>query len=298
MRLKLYRAARMAEAMACVRSELGEDALILATRRVADGVEVTAALEPDEPSPPTAPADPARLAALTYHAVPAALCDALGAADLAAALATALPFDALPLAPGGHPLLRVGPPGAGKTLTVVRLATRLVMRGEPPLVITADGSRAGATEELAAFTKLLGISLVVACHPVTLGRALTRRAEQAPVLIDSAGSNPFDPAQRDELSVLANTADAATVLVLPAGLDPAESAELAVAYASAGASLLVATKLDLVRRLGGVLAAAVAGRLALTEAGVGPGAADGLIPLTPDWLAARLLAIPRVEPPA
>ena len=78
------------------------------------------------------------------------------------------------------------------------------------------------------------------------------------------------------------------VLVLPAGLDAAEAADLAHAYAAAGASLLVATRLDLARRLGGILAAASA-RLALTEAGIGPGAADGLLPITPEWLAARLL---------
>jgi flagellar biosynthesis protein FlhF len=47
--------------------------------------------------------------------------------------------------------------------------------------------------------------------------------------------------------------------------------------------------LDVIRRLGGVLAAADAARLTLTEAGIGPGAADGLVPMTPDFLAARLL---------
>ncbi len=295
MRLKLYRAARMTEAMARVRAELGEDALILATRRIADGVEVTAALEPAE-APPEATPDPARLAAFKFHAVPAALCEALRHGELSDALATALAFAPLPLAPGGPPLLLVGPPGAGKTLTVARLATRLVMQGEIPMVITADGKRAGATEQLAAFTKLLGISLMVACHPVTLGRALTRRTHRAPVLIDSAGSDPFDPVQREELAALANTVCAAMVLVLPAGLDPAEATELAAAYATAGASSLVATRLDLVRRLGGVLAAAATGHLALTEAGIGAGAADGLVPLTPGWLAARLLAIPHAEP--
>jgi len=51
--------------------------------------------------------------------------------------------------------------------------------------------------------------------------------------------------------------------------------------------LLVATRLDLARRLGGIVAAAGVG-LALTEAGVGPGAADGLQPITPAWLATRL----------
>ena len=271
MRLKLYRAPAMAEAMARVRAELGEDALILATRRVGDGVEVTAATEPEDLPPPLAPADPARLAALDFHGVPAALHAALQQGELETALANAIPFGTLPL--GESPLLLVGPPGAGKTLTVARLATRLVMAGVLPMVVTADGKRAGATEQLAAFTKLLGISLIVACHPVTLGRALTRRQNAAPVLVDTPGCDPFDPAQVEELAALAVTAGAAMVLVLPAGLDPAEATDQAQAYAASGARLLVATRLDLARRLGGVLAAASTG-LALTEAGIGPGAAE------------------------
>ena len=87
MRLKLYRARAMAEAMARVRAELGDDALILATRRVGDGVEVTAALEPDEAPPPLAPADPPLLAALEFHAVPASLRAGLQAGELEPALA-------------------------------------------------------------------------------------------------------------------------------------------------------------------------------------------------------------------
>jgi flagellar biosynthesis protein FlhF len=285
MRLKLYRAPAMAQAMARVRAELGEDAIILATRRVGDGVEVTAALEPEDLPPPLAPADPDRLAALDFHGVPAALHAALRQGELETALAKAIPFGSLPI---DEPLLLVGPPGAGKTLTVARLATRLVMSGVLPLVITADGKRAGATEQLAAFTKLLGISLIVACHPVTLGRALTRRQNAEPVMVDTPGCDAFDPAQMEELAALAATANAAMVLVLPAGLDPAEATDQARAYAAAGARLLVATRLDQARRLGGILAAASVG-LALTEAGIGPGAADGLLPITPAWLAARLL---------
>jgi len=269
MRLKLYRAAGMPEAMRRVRAELGEDALILATRHVADGVEITAALEPDEPPP----AEPALISALEYHGVPASFQPGN------------LSFAALPL--DDQPLLFVGPPGAGKTLTVARLATRLVMAGTKPMVITADGRRAGATEELAAFTKLLGINLVVACHPVTLGRALAHRPD-APVLIDTPGRDPFDPAQLEELSALAAIANAAMVLVLPAGLDTAEAADVAQAFADIGVRLLVATRLDLAHRLGGILSAAGTG-LALTEAGVGPGAADGLQPITQEWLTARLM---------
>ncbi len=162
------------------------------------------------------------------------------------------------------------------------------MAGTAPLIITADGRRAGATEQLAAFTRLLGLTLIVASQPVTLARALARRQDGVPVLIDGPGTDPFDPVQREEIAGLAATAGATTVLVLPAGLDAAEASELAGAFAEGGASLLVATRLDISRRLGGIAAAAHTGRLALTEAGIGPGAADGLTPLTPAFLAARL----------
>ncbi len=303
MRLKLFRAANMAEAMTRIRRELGAEALILSTRRVADGVEVTAALQPDEDVPPPAPRapDPERMARLAFHGAPAALIGRLRDGELPAQLAQALAFASLPLSPGARPLLFAGPPGAGKTLTVARLATRLVMGGVAPTVVTADGRRAGATEQLAAYTRLLGIDLLVANHPVTLARALLRRSEPAPVLIDTPGTDPFDPAQRDEIAALAAATEASVVAVLPAGFDPGEAADLAERFAEAGATMLVVTRFDISRRLGAVLAAAHAGGLALTEAGIGPGAADGLVPMTPGFLAERLLAQPPVAasvPPA
>lgn len=286
MRLKVYRAPCMAEAMALVRSELGLDALILASRRVADGVEITAALEPEEEA--AALPDPALAARLAWHGVPAGLADRLGG-PLEAALGRALQFGALNLdAEIPQPLMLTGPPGAGKTLTVARLATRLVMAGSAPLVITADGQRAGAAEQLAAFTRLLGLTLIVASHPATLARALLRRQPGCPVLIDAPGADPFDTAQQDDVAGLAATAGARTALVLPAGGDPSESADLAEGFARAGATLLIATRLDLARRVGGILAAAEAGKLTMVEAGIGPGAADGLTPMTPQLLADRL----------
>ena len=235
MRLKLYRASGVTEAMARVRAELGLDALILATRKVPGGVELTAALEPEDDLPVALP-DPERQRMLRWHGVPDRLAEKIATGALETALERTMRFGALDLSSESpQPLLLAGPPGAGKTLTVARLATRLVMAGAQPLIITTDGRRAGATEQLAAFTRLLGLTLIVASHPATLARALLRRVPGAPVLIDAPGTDPFDPSQNDEVAGLAVTANATTALVLPAGMDPAESADLAAAFATAGA---------------------------------------------------------------
>ncbi len=280
--------------MAQMRGELGADALILSTRRVAGGVEVTAGIEPEiraaEPLAtrhPVAEAPHDRDTCLAWHGIPAPIASRLQAGPLPFALSVTLRFAALTLHQGAQPLLLVGPPGAGKTLTVARLATRLVLAGVTPVVVTADAARAGSAEQLAAFTRVLGLELLAANQPDTLARALGRRQDGAPVLIDTQGASPFDPAEQSALAALAQAAGAAMVAVLPAGLDAQEAADMAEIYLSHGIRLLVATRLDLVRRLGSVLAAAQAG-LALAEFGIGPGAADGLVPATPAQLAQRI----------
>ncbi len=347
MRLKLFRAASMAQAMGQVRSELGGEALILSSRRVADGVEVTAALEPDNDlserasrrgdapanpasretdrpvplrwPPPRRPAagpgdpgmgdpgiggesdrsrgstDERRAEALAWHGVPEALARKIAAGPLPFALNTAFRFAPLDLSAFSPPLLLAGPPGAGKTLTAARLAARLVIGGARPLVITADGQRAGAAEQLAAFTRLLGLELLVACTPSALVHALGRRENGTPVLIDAPGIDPSNRAQADQIAALALAAGATSALVLPSGLDPAEAGDVAGAFRALGTSMLVANRLDVARRMGGILAAAQVG-LAFTEAGIGPGAADGLVSMTPAFLAGRLLQFPDRHP--
>ena len=94
-------------------------------------------------------------------------------------------------------------------------------------------------------------------------------------------------------TALAAAAQADLVLVLPAGLDAHEAADLARAFAALGARHLLPTRLDAARRLGAVLAAAEAGPLLLTEGGTSPEVVDGLETLTPARLAARLAAAPR-----
>lgn len=289
MRLRTIRAPRLAEAMATLRAELGEEAVILSTRRIAGGVELIAAQDAgDEPlliAPEAAPAAPLP-PALLRHNLPVALAQRLAAAPLPLALGQQFRFVPLPIEPG--PLLLAGPPGAGKTLSAAKLATRLVLAGAPPLLVTADGRRAGATEQLAAFARVLDLPLAVAATPASLAKALARRAPAQAAIVDLPGCDPFDAAAARRHAALAEAARGTAVLVLPAGLDAEEAAETARAFHLLGCRHLLPTRLDAARRLGGVLAAAAAADLALTEAGTGQDAAAGLAPLCPDWLAQRM----------
>jgi flagellar biosynthesis protein FlhF len=277
----------MADAMARLRAELGEEAVILSTRRTAEGVEVTAAQEADDEPlviAPDAAAPRAIPPALARHNLPVALAARLSGGALSAAVASAFRFEALPL---DGVLLLAGPPGAGKTLTAAKLATRLVLAGRAPLLVSADGRRAGAAEQLAAFARVLGLPLAVAAGPGALAKALARREEGQAAIVDLPGCDPFQPSATRALLGLMEAARGTPALVLPAGLDAEEAAETARAFHLLGCRHLVPTRLDAARRLGGVLAAADAG-LAFTEAGIGADAAGGLVAMDAEWLAARL----------
>ncbi|MBY0338176.1 MAG: hypothetical protein K2X11_16295 [Acetobacteraceae bacterium] len=304
MRLRVIRASSMAEAMRTLRVEMGPDAVLLSSRPMRGGVELTAGIEdededPDEPllvaPPPRRPAASPDSASLAFHAVPAPLAARLSTGPLEATLEATLRFAPLPDA--SQPLLLVGPAGAGKTLTCAKLAARRVLTGaEAPLIISADGERAGGTEQLAGYARLMGTALAVALTPAALAKAAARAAPGQPVLIDAPGLDPFREDQARTLHELAAAVRAAVVLVLPAGLDAAEAADLALAFAALGATHFLPTRFDVTRRIGSVLAAAAAARLFLTEAGTAPGPVDGLRPLDPAWLAARLRRRSHLEP--
>ena len=245
----------MHAAMAQLRAAMGDDAVLLQTRQGRHGVEITAGTaDPADDEP--------------WMVQPGARAD--------------VPLLA-PLPEG--PLILVGAPGAGKTLTCVKLATRHVLAGRQPLVITTDVERAGAVEQLAAFARVLGIVFAVATTRRALEKAVSRAAPGQAVLLDTAGCNPFDPAAARTLMGLIDGIGQA-VLVQPAGLCPEEAREEACAFHAMGARHLLPTRLDVARRIAGTLAAAQAG-LALTEGSSGPNPAAGLAPITAEWLEGR-----------
>ncbi len=306
MLLRTFTAKTAGEAMAQVRQVLGDEAIILSTQDDDDGVRVTAALEAAGDAPPAAaPAQELEAAdriaeVLDHHRVPRGLADRLltvatnHAGDdwlmaFAAALDHGLSFRPLGAIGPERPIMLVGPSGAGKSVTAAKLCACARLAEARSLLITMDGGKAGGLAQAETFTKALDARLACAEDAAGVGQAAAARGADEIAIIDTVGCNPFDPAERQALSEAAAAAGASMVLVLPAGGDPAEAADAALAFAEAGASCLIPTRLDAARRLGGVISAAHVAGLSLLAAGVSRHIGGGLTAVNPVSLA-RLLS--------
>ncbi|HEY1385950.1 MAG TPA: hypothetical protein VGF43_20155 [Dongiaceae bacterium] len=310
MRLRTFTAATISEAMRQVRTALGDDAVILSTEQNGKAVKITAAIEPTASPAATASMTPDSAddldAAFRYHGVPKQLADRLLATAgdleggglqqaLTAALRARFDFKPLTDRKPGKPILFVGLPGAGKSATLAKLAARVKVNGWAATAITCDLAKAGAIEQLATYAKALEIPAYRAKDAATLRRAVEKAGADGVILIDTLGTNPLKKADLAQLRGLAEAATAEIVLVMAAGGDPVESAELAAGYAEIGATRMVATKVDVARRYGGLLAAAEAGRLAFAGLGTSPEIASGLGTLRADQLCRLILPASRAE---
>lgn len=305
MRLRTFTAASMSEAMALVRTRLGADAIIVATEEGEDGAtRVTAAVEQPERLAPGIEPDVIDVLneALSAHGLAPLLVEKILCAALpfetddpllamASAFTTFFTFAPLDGEPR-RPLLLAGPPGAGKTVSAAKLATRAVMAGRPVRLVTTDTVRAGGIEQLEAFARVLQLPLHRAESAARLAPIAAEAKPGELLIIDSPGINPYSAGDRRELSQLIATSGAEPVLVLPAGGDGFDTIELARIFRDLGVSRMIVTRLDMVQRLGSVIACADTLRLGFAEAGTSPDIAKGLTAFNPVVLARLILPKP------
>ena len=113
----------------------------------------------------------------------------------------------------------VGPTGVGKTTTTAKLAARCVLRhgASKVALITMDGYRIGAFEQLRIYGRILGVSVNLVRDAEELKQTLIDLQHKHMVLIDTMGMSQRDKQVSDQVALFGNSRVQRLLLLNAAG---------------------------------------------------------------------------------
>lgn len=315
MRMKMFAAESFEAAKAAIFAEMGEDAVILSEREVDGGVEVRAAI--NKVTPVTSldrnrdtghgrgaenPLQSRIRDALLWHGVPKRFAGRVASDAFDRNAKFDKPEDAISAGLSGlalceplhagleHDIVLVGPPGHGRTSVAAKLTRRAAVAGKDIYPIAADLDGTAGGEQLAAYLELERENIRTASSATELFAELkSNRNGDRPSVIDLPSILPFDVEDMMRLDDLVKVINAEPILVISAEGHPEDIADAARAFAKAGVSRAIVTKLDVVRRRGGVFAALIAAKISISHLSVSPFIGGGLVPASSDRLAKLLI---------
>src|ERR1700730_16188262 len=150
----------------------------------------------------------------------------------------------------------VGPTGAGKTTTIAKLAARWCMlHGSQDLaLVSTDGYRIGAREQLSSYARILGAPLHAANNGRELAGVLDRLKSKKLILIEPGRMGPRDVRLTEQLAALKlGAARARVLLALPAQGEGHALEEIVRSFAPAAPAACLLTKVDEAASLGAVI---------------------------------------------
>jgi flagellar biosynthesis protein FlhF len=185
----------------------------------------------------------------------------------------------------------VGPPGAGKTTTLAKLAARYgVTSRRPAQILSADVYRIAAADQLRSLASILGIGCEVVETPVALSQALEEHRTKDLILIDTPGlgANEMDDGA-DLARLLATHPQIDVHLVLPASMKPADMARTILRYAMFRPAKLLFTRLDETDSFGALVSESARRDLPISFLATGQQIPDDLEPATQERLVQLVL---------
>jgi flagellar biosynthesis protein FlhF len=187
----------------------------------------------------------------------------------------------------------VGPPGAGKTAVLAKLAVQYGLRNRKPVqFLSMDTLRVGAAEQLRSYAAILGVGFQIADTNRALSQALEEHRGKGLVLIDTPGFAISDlEAGNETADFLARRTDIQKHLVLPASMRLADMRRTSAAYDSFRPSRLIFTRLDETQAFGPALSLASGGERPVSFLSNGQRVPENLEPASKAALTHLLLPI-------
>jgi len=140
----------------------------------------------------------------------------------------------------------VGPPGAGKTTTLVKLAAIYGLQGQASCqILSADVHRIAAADQLRSLASLLGLGCDIAETPAALAQLLDQHQSKDLIFIDTPGLS-FSEIEdaHDLVRFIYSRTHFDTHLVLPANLHRRALTRSIELYAGFGIKKLLFTRVD------------------------------------------------------
>jgi flagellar biosynthesis protein FlhF len=176
----------------------------------------------------------------------------------------------------------VGPPGAGKTTTLIKLAARYGLASlKPAQILSADVYRIAAADQLRSLAGILGIGCDIVETPVALAQALEEHRAKDLIFIDTPGLGPNDMEDGADLArLIASHPEIDTHLVLPASMKPSDMARVIERYEMFQPAKLLFTRIDETDRYGALVSEAARRSLPISFLTAGQQIPDDLEPAT------------------
>jgi len=167
--------------------------------------------------------------------------------------------------PANRVVVFVGPTGVGKTTTVAKLAARLALKKRKKVVLmTLDGYRIGAVEQLRTYAGLMGIPFRFVSHVSDLQKAIGEHSQRDYILIDTTGRGPRDLDAMQDLAAFLGRGQAERHLVLSATTKSSDLEAIVGHFEVCKPDHLLFTKLDETTTLGPILNELVRSRKSLS----------------------------------
>ncbi|MGD0773516.1 MAG: hypothetical protein ABSC05_11905 [Candidatus Solibacter sp.] len=140
----------------------------------------------------------------------------------------------------------VGPPGSGKTTTLVKLAVSYGLAARRPvLLLSMDTHRVAAADQLRSYAAILGVGFQLLETVSSLAQTIEENRGKELIFIDTPGLAHGDLEDSESLAhFLATRGDIDTHLVLPASMKAADLARMVDAFEILRPGHLLFTKLD------------------------------------------------------
>ncbi|RLL45333.1 flagellar biosynthesis protein FlhF [Oceanobacillus piezotolerans] len=181
----------------------------------------------------------------------------------------------------------VGPTGVGKTTTIAKVASNLMLKEHKKIAfITSDTYRIAAIEQLKTYARILNVPLEVAYTVEDFKEAVNKLQDYDVILVDTAGRNFRESKYIQELkSYIDIRQDIATYLVLSLTSKPKDLDDIFNQFHQIPLSEVIFTKMDETTQFGSMLSIVLKKQIGIAFVTNGQDVPNDILNISPQAIA-------------